>query len=65
MIKVVIRHVTWEKGIEIDEFLPSEVKSIVKLIEEFGAFAADGLEDYSYHNSRYDIDNQCFEILID
>ncbi|KOP84123.1 hypothetical protein [Cytobacillus solani] len=67
MIKVVIRHVAWEEGVEIGEFPPSEIKSLVKLVEEFGIFTEEGNEDlldYSYESSRLDIDQQFFEIVV-
>jgi len=67
MLKVVIRHVAWEEGEEIGEFAPSEVKHIVKLVEEFGVFSVEGnenLDDFSYHSSRFDIDKNCFEIIV-
>lgn len=68
MLKVVIRHTTWENGVLVGEFLPSEVESTVELIKNHGAFSLENnekLEDYSYLSSRYDIDNNCFEIIIE
>ncbi|MFO1442873.1 hypothetical protein KDN24_06545 [Bacillus sp. Bva_UNVM-123] len=67
MLKVIIRHNAWSDGIEIGEFPPSEIKSLVKLVEEFGVFTEEGNEDlldYSYESSRLNLDQQYFEIVV-
>lgn len=70
MIKVVIRHATWDidDAVEVGEFAPSDVKHVVNLIKEYGVAPFEGLEDdepHIYSESQFDLDRQRFEIIVE
>jgi len=68
MIEVIIRHATWEEGKKLGEFLPSEIKNLVDLINEFGVCTEESNEDlseYTYYDASFDVDKRVFEIIVD
>jgi predicted lactoylglutathione lyase len=68
MIKVVVRHCSWNEPEEIGEFSPSEVKDVINLIKENGVYASEGndtLEKFEYDESYYNLDNKYFEIIVE
>ena len=70
MIKVVIRHATWdaEDAMPVGEFPPSEITYVVNLIKQFGVAPFDDLEEdeaHIYSESQFDLERQRFEIIVE